>query len=57
MLDEGVYFLASSDCHRPADVERVAEAIERLERLVGPEEARELLSDHPSAVLDGTVEI
>jgi protein-tyrosine phosphatase len=57
MLDEGVYYLACSDSHRPADVEQVGEAIERLRKLVGKDEARELLSDNPKSILDGTAEM
>jgi protein-tyrosine phosphatase len=56
MLDEGVYYAACSDCHRPGDVEVVAEAIKRLERLVGKEEAGELLGENPRHILEGTVE-
>lgn len=51
MLEEGVYYAACSDCHRPADVEMVASAIERLGALVGAEQAHELLCEHPRAIL------
>ncbi|MFW6066750.1 MAG: tyrosine-protein phosphatase [Myxococcota bacterium] len=57
MLDEGVYYAACSDSHRPGDVDVVAEAIQRLHRLVGEEEARELLAVHPRAILDGTAQV
>lgn len=56
MLDEGVYYAACSDCHRPTDVEVVDEAIARLRRLVGDDEARRLLGEHPRRILDGTVD-
>lgn len=56
MLEEGTYVAACSDAHRPADVEVVAAGIARLERLVGREEARELLVDGPRQILDGTAE-
>jgi protein-tyrosine phosphatase len=56
MLEEGAYYAACSDCHRPADVELVAESIERLQELVGDDDARALLSQHPRAILDGKVE-
>jgi len=56
MLEEGVYYAACSDAHRPGDVEIVGEAIERLESLVGEDEAFELLSVNPRNILDGTVE-
>jgi protein-tyrosine phosphatase len=57
MLREGAYYAACSDCHRPADVEVVAESIDRLKRLVGDEEAQELLADNPRHILEGTVEL
>lgn len=56
MLEEGVYYAACSDSHRPQDVERVGEAIERLRRLVGPEEAQALLEHHPRRILEGRVD-
>ncbi len=56
MLDEGVYYAACTDSHRPADVELVREAIARLRVLVGPEEAEELLAENPRRVLSGDVE-
>jgi protein-tyrosine phosphatase len=54
MLDEGVYSLACSDAHKPSDVVLVEEAIARLERLVGEEEAFELLSVNATDLLAGT---
>ncbi len=57
MLDEGVYYAACTDAHRPGDVELVAEAIERLRELCGDEETRELLADNPRRILEGTVEL
>lgn len=57
MLDEGVYYAACSDAHRPTDVELVAEAIERLRELCGDEEASELLADNPRRILSGEVEL
>jgi protein-tyrosine phosphatase len=57
MLEEGVYYAACSDSHRPSDVEHVAEGISRLRELVGDEEAEELLSENPARVLAGTVEL
>lgn len=56
MVEEGVYYAACSDSHRPTDVEIVAEAIDRLRRLVGEEETYELLALNPRHILDGTVE-
>jgi protein-tyrosine phosphatase len=56
MLEEDLYYAACSDCHRPADVELVAEAIERLRDLVGEEHAEAMLSEGPRAILRGEVE-
>ena len=56
MLDEGVYYAACSDAHRPADAAIVAEAIERLERRVGGEEKDFLLHHGPRDILAGTIE-
>lgn len=55
MLDEGVYYAACTDSHRPSDVALVAEAIERLRDRVGDEEAEELLADNPRRILSGEV--
>lgn len=57
MLDEGVYYAACSDAHRPSDVDLVARGIERLRTLVGNEEAHELLAENPARILAGTVEL
>jgi protein-tyrosine phosphatase len=57
MLEEGVYYAACSDAHRPTDVPVVAQAIDRLRALVGDEETRELLADNPRRILDGRVEL
>lgn len=54
MLDEGLYTIAASDCHRPEDVPRVAEAIERLRFLVGAD-ADFLLREGPARLLAGTL--
>lgn len=56
MLEEGVYYAACSDSHRPGDVEVVADAIDRMRRLVGEEETIELLAVNPRHILDGTVD-
>ena len=56
MVEEGAYYAACSDCHRPGDVEVVSEGIERLRRLVGEDEAYELLAINPRNILEGTVE-
>jgi protein-tyrosine phosphatase len=55
-LDEGLYYAACTDSHRPDDVERVEEAIERLRALRGADEATLLLDEHPRRILAGTVQ-
>lgn len=54
LLDDGLYYAACSDAHKPSDVEPVIDSIARLRRIVGREETDELLGDHPRRVLDGT---
>ncbi len=56
MVEEGVYYAACSDAHRPGDAEVVGEAIDRLRRLVGEDETYELLSINPRSILEGTVD-
>jgi protein-tyrosine phosphatase len=56
MLEEEIYFAACSDCHRPADVELVAAAIERLQELIGDDAAHRLLQANPAAILSGEVD-
>jgi protein-tyrosine phosphatase len=53
LLEDDAYEAACSDAHKPRDVEIVVDAIERLERLVGVEEAKRLLSDGPRGILGG----
>jgi protein-tyrosine phosphatase len=57
MLEEGVYYAACSDAHRPTDVPVVQQAIDRLRALVGPAEADELLGENPRRILSGRVEL
>jgi protein-tyrosine phosphatase len=56
LLEEGWYDAACSDAHRARDVDEVARGIDRLEKLVGPEETQFLLRDGPRAILKGTLE-
>jgi protein-tyrosine phosphatase len=51
LLEEEAYEAACSDAHRPEDAEVVALAIERLESLVGKDEATRLLAAGPRAIL------
>jgi len=55
-LDEGLYYAACTDSHRPDDVELVDEAIARLRALRGAGEAARLLAEHPRRILAGTVQ-
>jgi protein-tyrosine phosphatase len=54
LLEDDAYEAACSDAHRVSDVDVVAEAIERLEALVGVEEAGRLLGDGPRGILRGS---
>lgn len=51
LLDEDQYYIACSDCHRPADVEKVGRAIETLTALVGVDRSRQLLERQPAALV------
>lgn len=55
MLEEGLYFAACSDTHKPADVDTLLLGIERLVELSGEAGAQTLLSEHPRQILAGTV--
>ncbi len=51
LLAEDAYEAACSDAHKPSDVDIVVRAIERLERAVGADEAKRLLSSGPRGIL------
>lgn len=55
MLEEGVYTIAASDAHGPADAALLARALVRLEELVGKAEAQLMLADNPRRLLQGEV--
>lgn len=55
ILSDGLYYAACSDCHRPHHVDLVQDAVARLRRLVGAEEADALLGEHPRRILRGEV--
>ncbi len=57
MLDEGVYFAACSDAHRPKDVAVVAEGIALLRKRVGDEETEVLLGENPRRILAGEADL
>lgn len=56
LLEDGYYYAACSDAHRPSDVSDVARGIERLFELVGEEEAEFMLNEGPRTILEGTVQ-
>jgi protein-tyrosine phosphatase len=51
LLDDGAYFAACSDAHKPEDVVEVARGIERLRQLAGEDAVHALLHSGPSAIL------
>ena len=51
LVQDDAYEAACSDAHRPADVEVVRVAIDRLIAMVGPDEAHRLLADGPRRLL------
>jgi protein-tyrosine phosphatase len=53
LLEEDTYDAACSDAHKPADIDHVARAIERLQALSGKGEAQRLLSEGPRCILQG----
>jgi protein-tyrosine phosphatase len=55
LLKADLYYAACSDSHKPADLELVAQGIERLVDLRGEGGALELLAEHPRRILAGTV--
>ena len=56
LLEDGYYYAACSDAHAPRDVEDVAAGIERLQRALGPAEARDMLIEGPLSILEGRVD-
>lgn len=52
LLEEGYYHLASSDAHKPSDVDAVRRGIDRLFERAGDEEARFLLIEGPLELLE-----
>lgn len=56
LLEDGYYYAACSDAHRPADVALVARGIDELRALMGAEETDFLLGEGPRNILSGKVE-
>ena len=56
MLDDGFYYAACSDAHRPADIDAVAKGIDVLRASMGAEETQFLLDEGPRNILSGKVE-
>lgn len=57
MLEQGLYYAACSDAHRPADIDAVSDGIARMKSIVGEEEAQFLLADGPRTILEGKVDL
>ncbi len=55
MLQEGVYFAACTDAHRPEDARWIERGIERLWDLVGEDETHQLLADNPRVIVRDAV--
>lgn len=51
MLEEGVFFAASTDAHHPEDIVLIERGIERLKNIVGEDEMYELLISNPQQLL------
>ena len=56
LLEEGYYYAACSDAHKPSDVEAVKRGIDELEDVAGKEEAEFLLAEGPAQILSGDVD-
>ena len=55
LLDAGYYQAACSDAHKPSDVADVAKGIRELQKRVGEEETKFLLTEGPRQILEGRV--
>ena len=55
LVEEGAYYAACSDSHRPEDAELVGRAIARLEKMMGAEETTRLLKQGPREILEGRI--
>ncbi|MFO0660375.1 MAG: CpsB/CapC family capsule biosynthesis tyrosine phosphatase [Polyangiaceae bacterium] len=56
LLEEGYYYAACSDSHRPADAEAAAQGIARMRAIVGDEETDFLMRQGPQHILESKVE-
>jgi protein-tyrosine phosphatase len=56
MLEEGVYYAASTDAHSPRDIELTERSIKRLRELMGESALASLLSHNPAKILEGKAE-
>lgn len=54
LVTEGAYHAACSDAHRPADIDEIGKALERLAQLVGTPERDRLFDRGPREILAGT---
>lgn len=56
LLEQGLYYAACSDAHRPDDVEAAAHAMDLVAELYGPEELEDLFDKGPREILSGNVQ-
>jgi protein-tyrosine phosphatase len=55
LVDEGAYYAACSDAHRPEDALVTREAIARLDALVGRDEVERLFRTGPKEIVEGRI--
>jgi len=55
LVEEGAYYAACSDAHRPEDAIAVGKSITRLEKMMGKEEVTRLLTTGPREILEGRI--
>jgi protein-tyrosine phosphatase len=56
LLDDGLYYAACSDAHRPDDVDDVEDGIVLLAKRYGKDAAHRLLHDGPREILEGRID-
>lgn len=55
LLEDGMYYAACSDAHRPGDVDHLAKAMDLIRKRYGESELDQLFEIGPSQILAGTV--
>jgi protein-tyrosine phosphatase len=56
LLEDGAYYAACSDSHKPSDIEAVTAGMRAVSRLAGEEELDFLFREGPTHILEGRVE-